>query len=170
MKFTATGSKDAVRLAYALREARQTGLARELNKGMEAAGQVIAKAVTDPTSSAKYLPKGYEDEWARSVKAKVEKRLIQGHRVTVVVWADGKVGRRKIEAINAGNLRHPVFGRTRSLKRHWIHKATSQINPWVDQAIKPGLVDVPAKAAMPDAIQKVDDAVARVVAQIEKAG
>lgn len=170
MKFTATGNKDAIRLAYALREARQTGLSRELNKGMEAAGKVIADAVTDPVSTAKYLPQGYEPTWNKSVKARVEKRLIQGHRVTVVIWADGRTHRRKIEEINRGNLRHPVFGRRRALKRHWIHKATSQINPWVDQAIKPGLVDIPAAAAMPDAVKKVDDAVQRVVQQIERNG
>lgn len=165
MKFTATGNKDAVRLAYALREARQTGLARELNKGMGQAGKVIADAVTDPTSTAKYLPVGYEPPWNRSVKAKVEKRLIQNHRVTVVIWADGKTERRDIIALNKGRLKHPVHGRTRRLRDGSLMR-----NPWVTQLIPAGMVDDPARAATPKAVQKVDDAVARVVAKIEKAG
>lgn len=168
MRINVSGAKDLYRFAHALNEAGNTGLKRELDKASRRAGDALADEVRAHTDD--YIPQTFEDDWKRSMQSRVEVRLVQSRRITVVFWANGAKGHRKIREINAGNLRHPVFGRTRPLKRHWIHKATSQINPWVDQAIRPGLVDEPVKRATPKAVQELDDAVHRVVARIEREG
>jgi hypothetical protein len=164
LRFQAGGAKDCFRLAHALHEAGQKDLKRELDKASREAGNVIVDAVRADTD--KYIPRDFEKSFKASLEAKVEVRLIQGRRISAVFWAMGKSYRRKIEEMNAGTLRHPVFGRSRRLKRHWIHKATSQLNEWVDQPIRPGLVDEPARAAMPKAVEKIEDAVHRVVDKI----
>jgi hypothetical protein len=75
--------------------------------------------------------------------------------------------------MDRGELRHPVFGRSRRLKlRSALRKrlgAGRSVNPWVEQRIKPGLVVEPAMRAMPAAVQKLDEAVHRVTEKIGRA-
>lgn len=161
MRIEVSGAKDCFRLAGALHEAGHKNLKRELDKGSRLAGDLIAAAVTDPTSLHRYVPQGFERRMDLSVRTKVEVRLVQSRRITVVVWASGKRERRDIRAMNRGVLRHPVYGRMRRLK-----DGTLKANPWVVQSIRPGLIDEPAREAMPKAVQAIEDAVKRVVDKI----
>jgi hypothetical protein len=161
MRVQVTGQRDLYRLAHNLHTAGQKGLKRELDKASRKAGQVIAKEVKDHTKD--YIPANFERRWDTSFEADVEVRLIAGRRITVVFYARGKTVRRDIRAINAGRLRHPVFGRNRRLKN-----GTLQANPWVMQTIRPGLVDEPARRAMPKARKQIEDAIDRVSQQIVK--
>jgi hypothetical protein len=161
MRVQVTGQRDLYRLAHNLHTAGQKGLKRELDKASRKAGQVIAKEVKDHTKD--YIPANFKRRWDTSFEADVEVRLIAGRRITVVFYARGKTVRRDIRAINAGRLRHPVFGRNRRLKN-----GTLQANPWVMQTIRPGLVDEPARRAMPKARKQIEDAIDRVSQQIVK--
>lgn len=163
MRIQVTGAGDLYRLAHALNEAGDKSLKRELDKGSREAGKVLADEVQQHTKD--YIPQGFEARWDQYFETKTEVRLVQSRRISVVFWARGKRERRDIRAINAGRLRHPVYGRNRRLK-----DGTLRANPWVEQKIRAGLVDEPARRAMPRAIKKIDDAVARVVAKIDKAG
>lgn len=166
MDFAVSGGQDFFRLAHALNEAADKGLKRELDKGSRQAGDVIAAAVKRTTRA--YIPRGLENDWDRTMKTKVDVRIIQQRRISVRVWADGKATRRDIVKINKGDLAHPVYGRFRRLR-----DGSRMRNPWVSrpgQPIRPGLVDEPAARAMPQAIKKIEDAVDRVVRQIERNG
>ena len=166
MQFEVSGERDFVRLAHALNEAGDKGLKRELDKGSRQAGDVIADAVKNRPEV--YIPRTFEAEWRRTMKTKVDVRLIQQRRISIRVWADGKATRRDIVSINKGDLAHPVYGRYRRLR-----DGSRMRNPWVarpGQPIRPGLVDEPAARAMPQAIKKIEDAVDRVVRQIERNG
>jgi hypothetical protein len=158
-----SGQKDLFRLAHNLHAAGQKGLKKELDKASRQAGKVIEDEVKAHTRE--YIPQGFEHRFDVALATKVEVRLVASRRISVLFWASGKRERRDIQAINAGRLRHPVFGRMRRLK-----DGTLKANPWVLQAIRPGLVDEPAKRAMPRAIDKIEDAVKRVVDQIERNG
>lgn len=161
MRIEVGGAKDCFRLAHALNEAGQRGLKRELDKASRQAGDVIAAAVVDPTSLHRYIPQNFERRMGLSVRTEVQVRLVKSRQITVVVWASGKRERRDIRAMNAGRLRHPVFGRNRRLK-----DGTLQANPWVLQPIRPGLADEPAAEAMPKAVKVIEDAVRSVVDEI----
>lgn len=164
MRVQVTGQRDLFRLAHNLNAAGQKGLKRELDKASREAGRVIADEVKDHTKD--YIPANFERRWDTSFVAEVEVRLVQSRRITVVFYGRGKKQRRDIKAINAGNLKHPVYGRFRRLK-----DGTLKANPWVStppQRIRPGLVDEPARRAMPRAVKKIEDAVSRVVQQIER--
>lgn len=159
MDVSVVGEKNLFRLAHNLHAAGQKGLKRELDKASRQAGDVIAKEVQNHTRD--YIPANFERRFDTAFVAEVQVRLIAGRRITVVFYARGKTVRRDIRAINAGRLRHPVFGRFRRLKN-----GSRQANPWVVQAIRPGLVDEPAKRAMPKAVKKIEDAIERVTQQI----
>jgi hypothetical protein len=164
MRVQVTGQRDLYRLAHNLHTAGQKGLKRELDKASRKAGQVIAKEVKDHTKD--YIPANFERRWDTAFKADVEVRLIASRRITVVFYARGKTVNRDIRAINAGNLKHPVYGRFRRLK-----DGTLKANPWVSnppQKIRPGLVDEPARRAMPKARKQIEDAIDRVSQHIVK--
>lgn len=161
MRVQVSGQKDLFRLAHNLHAAGQKGLKRELDKASREAGNLIAKEVKDHTKD--YIPANFERRWDTAFEADVEVRLVASRRITVVFYARGRSGTaaRDIKAINAGNLRHPVYGRMRRLK-----DGSLQANPWVMQKIRAGLVDEPARRAMPKAVKKIEDAVERVIAKI----
>lgn len=161
MHVRVVGQKDLFRLAHDLQQAGQKGLKRELDKASRQAGNEVAKEVERHTRD--YIPANFEHRFDTAFGAKVEVRLVAGRRITVVFYARGKSGAmsRDIRAMNAGRLRHPVYGRFRRLK-----DGSRQANPWVEQRIRPGLVDEPARRAMPRAVRKIEDAVSRVTQQI----
>lgn len=173
-----SGQKDLYRLAHNLHTAGQKGLKRELDKASRQAGDVIAKEVRNHTKD--YIPANFERRFDTAFEAKVEVRLVASRRITVVFWARGKTVNRDIRAINAGNLKHPIYGRMRRLKAGGKYVrpgnegrivGTHYLNPWVSsppQAIRPGLVDEPATRALPKAKRKIEDAINRVSQQIER--
>lgn len=161
MHVAVVGERNLFRLAHNFHAAGDKGLKRELDTASRQAGNVIAKEVKDHTRD--YIPANFEQRFETAIVAEVQVRLIAGRRVTVVFYARGKTIRRDIRAINAGRLRHPVYGRFRRLK-----DGSRQANPWVMQAIRPGLVDEPARRAMPKAVKKIEDAIERVTQQIVK--
>jgi hypothetical protein len=171
VRITASGSQDFARLAHAFNEAGEKDLKKELDRGCREAGEVLIAAVRKNTD--KYIPKHFEDEWRRSMRARVEVKLLQSRKASAVFWADGKTERRDIEAINAGRLKAPVHGRTRLITdgRRVKHperiRGNLYFNPWHTQQIRPGLVDEPGAEAMPEAVGKLDNALTRVITKIE---
>jgi hypothetical protein len=163
----ASGALDAVRLAYVVNEAADKGLKRELDRGSRDAVKTIVDEVRE--NPRPYIPQGFEEEFIASLQHRASVRLLQQRTIEAVFWAMGRGGhRRKIDVMDEGILRHPVFGRTRPLTRHWIHKATTMVNPWVDQPIRPGVITEPGRASLVPASRKLDDAVARVVEKINR--
>jgi hypothetical protein len=156
----AGGAADAYRMAERLGEAGKN-LKRQLDRAGREAGKILADAVTDPASTDRYIPKGFEARFARSLQVKLEVRLAASRTVTVVVWANGKKYRRHLDRMNAGVLRHPVHGRQRRLKDGAV-----QINPWSEQTIRPGVIDEPAAEAMPRAVLRFHAAAQRVIDKI----
>lgn len=177
MRVQVGGSRDFYRLAHNLHAAGQKGLKRELDTGGRQAGRVIADEVRDHTKD--YIPQGFERRFDTAFVAEVQVRIVQSRRITVIFSARGKSGQanRDIKAMNEGRLRKPVYGRRRRLKAggKYVRPGNESrivgdqyINPWAEQRIRPGLVDEPARRVMPAAIQKIEDAVNRVVNQIER--
>ncbi|MEV4416120.1 hypothetical protein [Catellatospora sp. NPDC049609] len=148
------------------------GLARQLDRaGREASGDIVA-AVTNPTNTAPYLPRGYEDVLARSLRTKTEVRLLRERTITVVVWAEGKRYRRHLDRIDAGTLKHPVFGRGRRLRaRSPLREkfpSGRYPNPWVAQTLRSGVISRTGASAMPRAVQRFQNAAARIATEIER--
>lgn len=141
-------------------------LTRELRKAILDAVPELKDAVR--ADAAAYLPDTYAAELVPALRMTTSSNL-SGDQVTVriSVTAKGVKGHdRQVGTLEAGRLRHPVFGRTRALKRHWVHKATSQLNPWATQTVKPGFVTKPMLAARPAVRREIEQAVDRVLDKI----
>ncbi|WP_319460089.1 hypothetical protein [Micromonospora sp. RTP1Z1] len=141
-------------------------LTRELRKGILDAVPELKDAVKSEAHA--YLPDRYAGELVPSLRMTTSSTLT-GDQVTVriSVTAKGKGGHaRQVGALEDGDLRHPVFGRTRALKRHAVHKATSRVNPWVNQNVRAGWVSKPMLARQPAVRKQIEAAVDRVLDKI----
>ncbi len=141
-------------------------LTRELRKGILDAVPALKDAVRQDAPD--YLPNAYAAELVPSLRMTTA-TTTSGDQVTVriSVTAKGHGGNpRQVGDLEDGDLRHPVFGRTRALKRHAKHKATSRANPWVNQRVKAGFVSKPMLGKQPAVRREIEQAVDRVLDKI----
>jgi len=106
-----SGAKDFKALASQIRAEGRKDLSRELDKAL--AETVIPVQKSIKLSSAETMPKsgGYAGEMSRSLRFKTQKRTGgNSASYSLLTFADGKAERRDIRALEAGNLRHPVYG------------------------------------------------------------
>lgn len=137
-----TGSPQLHSLRTRLRETGDKGLGKELGRGLRRAASKFPPAVRAEVPKA--MPSGYAPVLARSLRFRLSVRDSRTTSwVTYRVYGDGQKERRDVPRLNAGVLRHPVFGRTRPLKNHARYRATSMANPWVAQKVRKGFVDRP---------------------------
>lgn len=161
MKVGVSGTNDLYRLAAALRDAGQRELARRLDKGIHKSARVIEDKVHG--SSAKFIPRGFEREFARSLTSKRSVSMVRGRSISITFTAKGKKDDRKLTDMEQGRLRHPVYGRYRRLKNGGRMR-----NPWVTQRIKPGLISVPVREAQPEAVRVLNAEVAELTAELNR--
>jgi hypothetical protein len=143
-------------------------LVRELRKGILDAVPALKDAVR--ADAPAYLPDRYAAELVPTLRMTTA-TTTSGDQVTVRIstTAKGAGGNpRQVGDLEAGRLKHPVFGRSRALRRHAVHRATSRLNPWVTQAVKPHFVTEPMEAARPAVRRQVESAVDRVLDKITK--
>ncbi|WP_427422658.1 hypothetical protein [Lysinibacillus fusiformis] len=133
-----TGAVALESLARRMRETGDRDLMPKLRKALNKADAPLERRVRERLPQ--YLPDRYARVLARAARFS-SRTATQGRVVSVrlVMTAQGAKYPRRVESLdNPGILRHPVFGRTRRIKRHWIHQATSMANPWVEQNVRPG--------------------------------
>lgn len=174
MLITVSGSRDFERFSAAMAKAARVDFDREMDRGLREAGEDIAAAVRRDTEL--YMPSGYEQLFAARLLTKVEKaQKFRG--ITVIAYAKGRSGRRDVERLNEGQLRHPVFGRTRPLpaqgrfaKKRENLKNGVYVNPWSVTKIRPGFFSVPVKLEGRKAVKRRgDQAIGRLFDGIAKA-
>ena len=140
-------------------------LTRELRKAILDAVPELKDAVR--ADAPDYLPDRYAGVLVPGLRMTTASTLT-GDQVTVriSVTAKGKAHPRQVGDLEDGHLRHPVYGRTRALKRHAVHKATSRANPWVNQRVEAGFVSKPMLAKRPAVRKQIEAAVDRVLDKI----
>ena len=125
-----------------LKAIKAAGLGKDLSKGLRQAVKPLTPAIR---AEAATLPTrgGYAAVMSKSVRARTsvkEDRLTA--LVSVTVYSAGKKERRDIVKVDAGVLRHPVYGRSRRLRRG-VRAGTYIRNPWTSTAVRPGFVTRP---------------------------
>lgn len=167
-----TGAGDLYRVAAWANEAGRKDLRAQLDRASRRAGRIVEDEIRRSTDT--YIPRHFEQRFKQNLETRTEVRLANGRRITVVVGARGKSRRRHVRQMNEGDLRHPVFGRTRRLrarsKLRERHAGGRMPNQWVTQRIRPGLASEPGMRAMPAAKAEIQKAVGRVAAKLGKAG
>ena len=146
-------------LAYALREAGETGLKRELDKALNDAAQPVARVIGREDHLKAFMPDRYARVLAPDLKVTVRKRSAGDNPGVSIVASAPTVGGspsrrgRNIPRLNRGILAHPVFGN----RDHWEYQS---------DGVTRGFFDRPVEAGRPVVRRQIEDALARVRAKI----
>lgn len=143
------GRRRLAEVAKALKGVGGKELKAELRKGLRNAAKPLggkAKA-----GLGQYMPSGYTPVLKRAFRVTVRIGLSGNPSVTLVGKAKGRRKMREIKALDAGVLRHPVFG-------------NRQV--WVAQKIQPGFWSDPMRAGGPEVREQILGVIADVNAKI----
>jgi hypothetical protein len=148
--------------ARALRAAGDTGLRKEMLRALRDATHPLAAAIREEIPGS--MPSAYAAVLLRSTRVTTKTKATGWPSVTVTALGKGAKEERDLRAVNAGRLRHPVFGRSRPGKR----RGERTPSPWVLQAVRGGFfdraVDTHAgtvRDAVGDALDRIADQIAR---------
>jgi hypothetical protein len=155
------------RLAAQIRTEGRKDLSREMGRALSKAAEPISESVSKEAEKVMPNSGGYRELLTGSLKHKLSRRLAgQQARVVITTYADGTKERRDVVALNKGNLRHPVFGRSRKIKTG-NRAGTLLANPWAVTKIRSGFHDRGTANAMDQAqaalMEVVDDFTARLI-------
>jgi hypothetical protein len=160
-----TGSAELRAIAADVRRARDTELQKRLANGLRKAARPIDKNVRKSLSVFMPASGGYAAVVTGAFRARVSIKLVgRGAAVTVVGTAKGKGEKRDLAALDAGTLRHPVFGRYRRVRGQKLAR------PWVAQGVPPGFFTKPAAEMVGEAQAQVDKVAAEIAAIIAGKG
>lgn len=101
---------DFAALAKRLKDAGEGGLQKELSQGIDAAVQPFEAKIRDPFSLYPYMPDRYANVLEADLKVSASKQSSRV-RYGVQVRVQGRTRNRQVRNLEAGMLRHPVFGR-----------------------------------------------------------
>jgi len=149
-------------VAAQIRATGDKGLGREMARGLRQATEPIKKGIAASAAATMPAAGGYEALLSKSLRWRVNVRSgAQIANVVLTTYADGTKEKRDLRRLEAGELRHPVWGRKRRLKSG---KAIS--NPWAITKIKSGFhkrgTDYAADAAEKEMAAVLDDLAARL--------
>lgn len=125
------GIGELTRLAAHIRAEGDKGLGREFGRALDKVVEPVKKAIN--ASAEQTMPSGYRGELTRSLRHRRSMRTsAREARLRLATYADGEKQRRDLPALEAGRLRHPVFGRVRRTRKG------AKANPWAVTRIRAG--------------------------------
>lgn len=143
--------RDLTQVRRQLRQLGDKDLSRQMSRALTRAAKPVKPAVQK--SAQQLLPSGYGPLMSKSLRARTQARERRGAAsVTITVSAAGQRENRDVRRINAGVLRHPVFGRRRK--------------PWIAQPVRRGFVDRPVDRLAPEVAREMQAVVDWVADQI----
>ena len=147
-----TGSAELRHVAALLRKAHAVDLEKELKASQRAAVRPLSREIK--AEAALLLPKrgGYAGTMSRAIRVTTSVGLGRG-TLTARIFARGKKELRDVAAVNAGRIRHPLFGQ----RSHW----------YVTSAV-PGFVDRPVARLIDRVRDEALDGVDRVLQKIAR--
>lgn len=128
------GIDELRRVAAQIRATGDKGLGRQMSAALDKAVQPITKAIA--AEAAKVAPSGYRPALTASLRHRRSQRTAAREAsLRLTTTAKGQSENRDLPALEAGVLRHPVYGRSRRTKRG------RKANPWATTAIRPGFYE-----------------------------
>lgn len=138
------------RVAAQIRAEGRKDLSRELSAALRKASEPVQREIR--ASAAQTMPRsgGYNAAFDSSLRFGQARRTGGSQaRLELKTYADGQSERRDIKALERGDLRHPVYGRSRPGRR----KGERVANPWTVTSIRAGFWKRGTDGAM-DEVQK----------------
>lgn len=152
VQLSVDGADKFAAVAKTLKQAGDKDLKKELRAAIASAVEPMTDEVRDQV--AQYLPTRYAPLLADSLKTRQSWRT-SGSTIGLVLTgsAKGRRQRRHVQAINAGVLRHPVFGNR---------------NVWVAQPVRRGFWDEPMTAAKRQPAREIGKALDRIARRLAR--
>jgi hypothetical protein len=123
-----TGSVELRHVAALLRNAHAVDLEKELKQSQRAAVRPLSREIKAEALATLPGRGGYGATMSRAIRVTTSVGLGRG-TLTARVYASGKVEHRDVAAVNAGRIRHPLFGR----RKYWY--VTSVASGFVDRPV-----------------------------------
>jgi hypothetical protein len=131
MDLRISGQDQLRKLAAHIKATGDKGLGRQMAKALDNLVEPIKRDIG--ASAYNTMPSGYRDTLTRSLKHRRSTRITARQAtIRLTTTATGTKEGRDLPALEAGRLRHPVYGRSRNTKRGRIP------NPWTVTDIKAG--------------------------------
>lgn len=166
MEVQLLGVRELRQLAAQIRAEGDKGLGREMSAALRKVAKPVQGAVEGEYESG--LPKrgGYANTFTRSIKWRTNTRTqdrLASFRL--LIFGEGAHERRDIKALESGNLRHPIYGRHRRIRRG-VRRGSRDANPWGVTSVKGGYwkrgTDQAADKAQREMITVLDEFVQRL--------
>lgn len=144
------GAVDLHKAAAQIRAEGNKDLAKEMSRGLSRAIEPVRKKIR--SSAGETMPRegGYNAAFDKSLRFRMAHRNgANQSALSLTTFADGSSERRDIRSLEGGNLRHPVFGRSRPGPR----KGERTANPWSVTKIRDGFWKRGTDSAM-DEVEK----------------
>jgi len=160
------GSAALKAVASKIRAEGNKGLGREMSTALLQAARPVQASIR--TEADKVMPSrgGYRAILSRSLKFRTSTRgagRVASFRL--LTYAEGTKERRDIRRLNLGELRHPVYGRSRRIRRG-ARAGTILRNPWSVTRITPGFHDRGTADAADAAEEEMLDVLADFAARL----
>jgi hypothetical protein len=136
-----TGAATFHQVAARMRAEGRKDLSRDMGAAIARAAEPVKVAITREAEKVMPNEGGYRELLTGSLKHRQSRRLAgQQAQVIIATYADGTKERRDIVALNKGNLRHPIFGRS---YRYKVGARAGSIrrNGWAVTRIRAGFHD-----------------------------
>lgn len=144
-----TGGTELAAVRNKLRSVSDKGLGKQMSAGFTRALQPLKREIVAET---RVMPSGYAPVLSRSMRFRQAVRSSGSTAEALLrVYAEGRRSRRMVPALNAGQLRHPLYGNR---------------NHWFNQAVPPGFVDRPVSRLGPAVSREMKSVVNYVADQI----
>lgn len=161
------GVADLRKVAAQIRAEGNKDLSRELVAGLRDATLPVQRAIREEYED---LPTrgGYAAVFGKSLRFRTSQRAGgNSARLALTTFADGTKERRDIRRVEAGILRHPVFGRSRRI-RVGNRAGTALPNPWAVTTIRGGYHRRGSEKAADEAEREMIAVAARLAARLIK--
>jgi hypothetical protein len=130
-----SGAATLHRVAAQMRAEGRKDLSRAMSDALSKAAEPVKREVR--ASAGETMPRegGYNAAFLKSLRFRVARKGgSNSATITLTTYADGSSERRDVNALEAGRLRHPVYGRSRPGAR----KGERHANPWAVTSIRAG--------------------------------
>lgn len=127
-----SGAREFFLLAADCRDAARTDLERELRAGLRRSVQPTQQAIRSAAERTMPAAGGYRAVLTPALRVTPKALSVLGIQLTVAARGQGED--RDVKRLDGGELRHPVFGRSRRGRRRGERIA----NPWSVTSIPPG--------------------------------
>jgi hypothetical protein len=129
------GAATLHRVAAQMRAEGRKDLSRAMSTALSKATEPVKRSIKESAAATMPREGGYAAALDKSLRFRMQRRGSgDTAAVTLVTYADGTSERRDVVALEAGRLRHPVFGRSRPGSR----KGERHANPWAVTSIRAG--------------------------------